>query len=32
LCPKGLDPTAAIEEIKRLLARRAVKQILRARA
>lgn len=26
LCPKGLDPTLAIEEIKRMLARRAVRR------
>jgi len=31
LCPKGLDPTLAIEEIKRMLARRAVKQLFGAR-
>ena len=32
LCPKGLDPTLAIEEIKRLLARRAVKNLFGSRA
>ncbi len=32
LCPKGLDPTLAIEEIKRLLARRALKKVFGARA
>jgi fumarate reductase iron-sulfur subunit len=31
LCPKGLDPTLAIEEIKRMLARRAVKNLFGAR-
>ncbi|MGH8701511.1 MAG: 4Fe-4S dicluster domain-containing protein, partial [Burkholderiales bacterium] len=31
LCPKGLDPTLAIEEIKRLLARRALKNLFGAR-
>lgn len=32
LCPKGLDPTLAIEEIKRMLARRALKKVFGARA
>lgn len=31
LCPRGLDPTLAIEEIKRLLARRALKTVFGAR-
>jgi succinate dehydrogenase / fumarate reductase iron-sulfur subunit len=31
LCPKGLDPTLAIEEIKRMLARRAVQRLFGAR-
>lgn len=28
LCPKGLDPTGAIEEMKRLLARRSIASVL----
>ena len=32
LCPKGLDPTLAIEEIKRLLARRTLKTLFGAQA
>lgn len=31
LCPKGLDPTLAIEEIKRMLARRALKKVFGVR-
>jgi fumarate reductase iron-sulfur subunit len=31
LCPKGIDPTLAIEEIKRMLARRAVKRVFGAK-
>lgn len=31
LCPKGLDPTLAIEEIKRMLARRALKKVFGGR-